>query len=197
MLLASAKLAVVAALALTACAAAAQEPQPALPPQNLAGPSATPAVQPAPQRQPGFLESFGRWMDEAGAGMRKNADQMWRGMGGVGNSAGSAAKGTADAAATVAKGAADATKGTVDVLGRLGSARLVTGRERCPIAPNGAPDCKLAAEAMCKGQGFSTGNSIDYQTAEQCPPQAFAAGRKPAPGECPVEHVVTKAMCQQ
>ena len=38
-------------------------------------------------------------------------------------------------------------------------------RERCPIAPNGAPDCKAAAEIMCRTKGFATGNSVDYQTA--------------------------------
>jgi hypothetical protein len=73
----------------------------------------------------------------------------------------------------------------------------VSGREQCAIAPNGAPDCRVAAEAMCKANGFKTGSSVDYETAENCPPQAFLNGRKPAPGECPLEHVVIKAMCQQ
>jgi len=135
-------------------------------------------------------------MDEAGAGMRKSFDNTWRGMGGLGDSAGSAAKGTADVAATMAKGAADATRGTVDVLGRLGSTRIVNGRERCAIAPNGAPDCRVAADEMCKAKGFTSGSSLDYQTAENCPAQAYLNGRKPLPGECPIEHVVTKAMCQ-
>jgi len=154
------------------------------------------AAPPGPERRPGFLESVGRWMDEAGAGMRKSFDNTWRRMGGLGDSAGSAAKGTADVAATMAKGAADATKGTVDVLGRLGSTRIVNGRERCAIAPNGAPDCRVAADEMCKAKGFTSGSSLDYQTAENCPAQAYLNGRKPLPGECPTEHVVTKAMCQ-
>jgi hypothetical protein len=155
-----------------------------------------PAAQPAPERQPGLLENFGRWMDEASAGMRRGFDNTWRGMGGMGNQASSAAKGTADAAATAAKGAADATKESIDVLGRLGNTRMITGRERCTIAPNGAPDCRVAADAMCKAKGFTTGSSLDYQTAENCPATAFVNGRKPATGECPIEHVVTKAMCQ-
>jgi hypothetical protein len=155
-----------------------------------------PAPPPAPERQPGLLENFGRWMDETNASMRKGFDNAWRGMGGMGDQATSAAKGTADVAATAAKGAADATRGSIDALGRLGNTRLVTGRERCAIAPNGAPDCRLAAEAMCKGKGFTTGSSVDYQTAENCPATAFLQGRKPATGECPIEHVVTKAMCQ-
>jgi hypothetical protein len=135
--------------------------------------------QAAPERKPGFLEAVGRWFDESVTGMGKSIESTWRGVGGVGNTAGNAAKDTADA------------------LGRLGSTRVVNGRERCAIAPNGAPDCRVAAEAMCKANGFRTGSSVDYETAENCPAQAFLGGRKPAPGECPIEHVVTKAMCQQ
>jgi hypothetical protein len=190
------------ALALAASVATAQQRGPT--PVEVNPP---PAAQPVPQRQPGVLESFGRWMDETSAGMRRNFDNAWRGMGGMGDQAtsaakgtadiaASAAKGTADAAATAAKGMGDATKESIDVLGRLGNTRMVTGRENCAIAPNGAPDCRLAAEAMCKAKGFTTGSSLDYQTAENCPATAFLNGRKPAAGECPIEHVVTKAMCQ-
>jgi len=105
-------------------------------------------------------------------------------------------KGAVQGTATAAKGVGDATKESIDALGRLGGTRVVTGRERCVIAPNGAPDCRVAAETMCRAKGFSSGSSVDYQTAENCPAQAFMNGRKPMPGECPIEHVVTKAMCQ-
>jgi len=155
-----------------------------------------PVAVPPPERQPGVLESVGRWFDEAGQGMRKGFDNTWRGVGGAGEQAGSVAKGTADAAVTAARGVGDATKESIDALGRLGGTRVVTGRERCVIAPNGAPDCRVAAETMCRAKGFSSGSSVDYQTAENCPAQAFMNGRKPMPGECPIEHVVTKAMCQ-
>lgn len=140
---------------------------------------APPPAAPASDRKPGVLEAFGRWFDKSVSGMGKGLENAWRGVGGVGTTAGTAAKDTADA------------------LGRLGSTRVVSGRERCTIAPNGAPDCRVAAEAMCKAKGFGGGNSVDYETAEVCPAQAFLGGHKPAPGECPVEHVVTKAMCQQ
>ncbi len=146
-----------------------------------AAPAAQPAASPdapAADRKPGFLEAVGHWFDDSVSGMGKGLESAWRGVGGVGTKAGTAAKDTADA------------------LGRLGATRVVSGRERCAIAPNGAPDCRLAAETICKAKGFNTGNSVDYETAENCPAQAFLGGRKPAPGECPVEHVVTKAMCQ-
>jgi len=142
-------------------------------------------AQPDQGGKPGVMESIGRWFDETGASMRKSFDDTWRKMGGMSSSAGS-----------VAKGAADVTKDTVDAIGKLGTSRVISGRERCALAPNGAPDCRLAAETLCRANGFKTGSSVDYQTAEVCPPQAYAGGRQPRPGECPLEHVVTKAMCQ-
>ena len=101
-------------------------------------------------------------------------------------------QGVDEATADLAKGAVDAAKGTADALGKLGASRVVTGRERCAVAPNGAPDCRLAAEALCKAKGFNAGNSVDYETAESCPAQVLLSGRRSRPGECPVEHTVTK-----
>jgi uncharacterized membrane protein len=74
--------------------------------------------------------------------------------------------------------------------------RIVSGRERCGTAANGAPDCRAAAETMCKAKGFESGSSIDFVTAEKCTAQAMAGGRRPLAGECPVEHIVTRALCQ-
>jgi hypothetical protein len=39
------------------------------------------------------------------------------------------------------------------------------------------------------------GRSVDFETSESCPAQVVLSGRK-QPGDCVVEHVVTKAMCQ-
>ena len=50
-------------------------------------------------------------------------------------------------AAEVGKSAADATKNAVDAVAKLPTARMMSGRERCAIAPNGAPDCVAAAES--------------------------------------------------
>ena len=124
-----------------------------------------------PSHNPGFLEVFGRWMDEFIAGFNKGINSTW-------GSSSSAAKGTADA------------------LGKLGTTRVISGREVCATAPNGAPDCRLAAETLCKAKGYNTGNSVDYVTAEKCPAQAYQGGRMPVAGECPLEHVVTRALCQ-
>ncbi len=56
-------------------------------------------------------------------------------------------------AAEVGKGAAEATKNAVDAVAKLPTARMMSGRERCANAPNGAPDCVAAAEALCRKHG--------------------------------------------
>ena len=45
----------------------------------------------------------------------------------------------------------------------------MSGRERCANAPNGAPDCVAAAEALCRKHGFTSGKSMDFTSAEECP----------------------------
>jgi hypothetical protein len=161
-------------------------------PQQPAQPD-KPNPPPAPEQKQGVFETFGRWFDESAINMRRGFDDAWKGMGTVGNTAGDAAKGTAD---VMVKGTADAMQGTADAFGKIGSSRFVNGRERCAIAPNGAPDCKTAAVTMCKAGGYQTGDSVDYVTAEACPTTAYLNGRKPPTGECPIEHTVTRALCQ-
>ena len=190
------------AMRLVTCAAflsmpvAASAQAPSAQPQQQPPPNAAPFPQSAPEHKPGMLEAFGKWMDDSAAGMRKGFDDAWKGMGGIGNTTADVAKGTADAAGAVTKGAVDAAKGTADAFGKLGASRFVNGRERCTIAPNGAPDCKTAAVALCKANGYTSGDSVDYVTAESCPSTAFLNGRKPVSGECPIEHTVTRALCQ-
>jgi hypothetical protein len=159
-------------------------PWPATPPSAQTSP-----LQP-PAHKPGAMEAFGRWFDDSAANMRRGFDEMWKGMG-------SASQGTADVAGAMTKGTVDAAKGTVDALGKLGGSRIVSGREKCLLAPNGAPDCQAAAIRICKAAGFNTGSSADFVTSEECPASAYANGRKPKPGECPVESVVIKAVCSQ
>jgi len=138
------------------------------------------------------MESIGRWMDESRANMNKSLDDMWQG---AARNSSEAAKASNEATSNLAKGAVDAAKDTADALGKLGTGRIAAGRERCVIAANGAPDCRLAAEQLCKSKGFSTGNSLENETVERCSPLVLLRGNK-KPGECPIEHTVTKAMCQ-
>ena len=103
---------------------------------------------------------------------------------------------TSDAAKDAALGAAGTAKGAAGTLMGLPNARIVTGRERCVIAPNGVPDCRAAADAACRGKGFGSGRSLDTQSAQKCPARVWLSGRLPAEGDCPLETFVTRAVCQ-
>jgi hypothetical protein len=157
-----------------------------------APPAAPPAQQPspapaAPEPKPGLFDTFGRWLEESVDTMNKgwkstiDASQDLLG-----------SRKAAETAAEMAKGAAEA----AGAVGRLGTSRVVTGQSLCAIAPNGAPDCRAAAENLCKSAGYSTGSSVDYVTSEKCPTQTYVAGRRQAAGECTTEHTVTRALCQ-
>jgi hypothetical protein len=107
-----------------------------------------------------------------------------------------AAKGAANAASSVAKGAADAAKGAADIaVDGVTKLPVASGREQCAIAGNGAPDCQVAAEALCRARGFGTGASVDFVTAEKCRPPYRASGRDTPEGACTLEHFVTRAPC--
>jgi len=158
----------------------------------LTPPSDPPAVTPAPPpatEGPGLAGVFGTWLQQGMTSMGNGFDAM---MG--------AAKGAANAASNVAKGAADAAKGAADVavdgVTKLPVAGVASGREQCAIAGNGAPDCQVAAEALCRARGFGTGASVDFVTAEKCQPPYRTSGRDTPEGACTLEHFVTRALCK-
>jgi hypothetical protein len=176
-------------------AAGAPMPQPPGPPA-----AETPPAWNVPGSAPGFIDSFTRWMQESTAGFKVGAFGNTKGMS---DAASNAARTTTD----VAKGAAEATRGAADAvtsvardtagaLSRLPAARVASGRERCTVAPNGAPDCGVAAEALCRAKGFASGSSIDFETAEVCPSAATLARWRGEPATCRIENYVTRALCQ-
>jgi len=83
-----------------------------------------------------------------------------------------------------------------DALSRLAKSPGVKGRVICPAAPNGAPDCKLAADRLCQDNGFRGGNSLDVDTTRSCSARSLLSGRKPDESECRTETWVTRAVCQ-
>jgi hypothetical protein len=207
----------VVAVLLTAGVAAAQTPaEPPKPAEEAApaAPAAAPpaAVNPAPvdpassdpaaanaapaspaPENPGIVGAFGTWMQQGVTSMSSGFDAM--------------AKGAADAASTVAKGAADAYTGAanvakdaagaaVDGVTKLPVSGFASGHEQCTLAANGAPDCRAAAENLCRSRGFATGTSVDYVTSEKCPPAYRLSSRERPEGICPMEHFVTRAMCR-
>lgn len=137
------------------------------------------------QHEPGFLESAGKWLDRQVNGAKSMFGYVGQGVQDFGHEAGVAARSTAD----TAKDAADS------VAKQLSPASVISGHEVCRIAPNGAPDCVAAANAICKSKGFKTGKSVDMTTAETCPAKVYMAGRSNGP-ECNTETFVSSALCQ-
>ncbi len=168
---------------LFAYAVMAQESQA---PQAPRGPSSQETTRRA---EPGLLENIGRWFEDSAARFNSTLRATRGTLDDLGDKASGAAKGAAD----VAK---DAAKDTVDTVARLPGARIVEGRERCTAAANGAPDCRVAADAVCRGKGFVSGKSVDIQSAQKCPARIWLSGRKPDPSECETESFVVKAVCQ-
>jgi hypothetical protein len=84
--------------------------------------------------------------------------------------------------------------GSSDGLTRLNT--IVKGRVVCPVAANGAPDCKAASNKLCQGKGFKGGKSVDTDAAQSCSAKAMIPGRKAEEGDCKTENYVTQALCQ-
>jgi len=73
---------------------------------------------------------------------------------------------------------------------------MVSGRSVCPVAANGAPDCKIAANKLCQSKGYKEGKSLNMDSAETCSPKVFIPGRTRKPDDCRTDNFVTRAMCQ-
>lgn len=136
----------------------------------------------------GFFESIGRWFD-------RQADNVGTTFGGARSTVEEFGREAGVAASRTVDGAKDAAKGAADVVARLPATRVVSGHEKCQVAPNGAPDCGPAADAVCRAKGFKSGRSVDMTTAEVCPPRVWLAGRSSGPG-CHTETFVSRALCQ-
>jgi hypothetical protein len=91
-------------------------------------------------------------------------------------------------------------KETIDdaagAISRLTKSSGVKGRVPCPVAGNGAPDCKAAADKLCQSNGFKEGKSLDVDTTRNCSAKALLSGRKPDESECRTDNYVTRALCQ-
>lgn len=175
-------------------------PAPAQPQDQNSGPDApsgpgllqaepAPAIPPPAPAGPGLFGNLNQIFDPSLNGVGSSLKGMQDTLNQLNSGA---AQGTAD----VAKGAADVTRGAVDAVTRLPVARVVSGHKACALAPNGAPDCRGAAAALCQAKGFSDGNSIDTVSARKCPTDVWLARRQPKPGECTNETFITRAMCQ-
>lgn len=155
-------------------------PQP-VPQQNIAPPDAPPApppaVEAAPRENPGLINELGKLFRDSASGIS------------------SSLKGSQQTIEDLNARAKGAAKDAADNL-KMTPQTVVTGRATCPVAGNGAPDCKAAADKICKTKGYKEGKSVDIETAETCSAKVYLSGRTGAPGECKTENFVTRAVCQ-
>ncbi|SRR5581483_5735217 len=157
---------------------------PAAPPtQTEPGPPGPPAPA-EPVRRPGFIDELGRWVDQGLANFRR-----------LNEKAEEDRKKFRENAEEARRNATQATKEALESMSRLPGARVVVGRERCEPAANGAPDCHAAAEALCRKNGFRGGKSLEFTSAEECPPRVLLSGRQSG-GECKLVTFINRAMCQ-
>jgi hypothetical protein len=165
-------------------AAAAQEAAPA-----------QPQPPPAPKESSGLIDALGRFFDQSATNFRDSFQGAKRRMDDLSDEAAANTRDINERAAAVGKGAADATKGAVDAMTYLPKSTVMTGRERCTKAPNGAPDCVAAAEQLCRKHGYATGKSMDFTSAEECPARAYINGTT-GTAECQTVTFISRAMCQ-
>ena len=84
-----------------------------------------------------------------------------------------------------------------ETLSRLASpSSMVAGRMICPVSANGAPDCKVGADKLCRSKGFKEGNSLNTDSAETCSAKVLIPGRTRKPDDCRRDNYVTRAICQ-
>ena len=151
-----------------------------IPSQQPGEPAANPpaAATPNAVSRPGFVDAIGHWLNDGTTRFKTDL------------------QGTQATFDQFAKETRDAAKDASDAVMGLPNARIVTVRERCAAAQNGAPDCQAAAAAACRGKGFQTGKSVDTQSEHKCPAQVLLKGRAPNDAECSTEIFVTRAVCQ-
>ena len=181
------------ALLLTATAAAQEAANP--PPAALA-PDQAPLVstKPAPAlpTPPEIIGAIGRIID-------RSVTSVGEGVKGAGQTLGAGVRGAGETLGGASSAAGDLAKGMTDAAGtvaRIPLGNVVSGFERCTIAPNGAPDCAPASDALCRTKGFARGSSVDITSARKCPAAVWLQGRQPTEAECVNETFVSKAVCQ-
>ncbi|HTQ82902.1 MAG TPA: hypothetical protein VMI47_06490 [Pseudolabrys sp.] len=142
------------------------------------------AAKQAPAEQRGFFDKIVDWFSEQASHFDSGLKNAGSQVDNFGREAGIAAKTTVDAA-----------KDAADAVGRIPNTSVLSVHEKCPVAPNGAPDCLSVAMNYCKTKGFQSGKSVDMTTAEVCPPKVLLSGRSTGP-ECHDETFVSRVLCQ-
>jgi hypothetical protein len=152
--------------------------------QEQGQPPAAPQGEPAPQASPqppdspGLIHEMGKLFDKSLSVLPslKNTGET---LDGLNARAKNAVEGAGDALSRVAK-----------------PGSMVSGRVNCPGAATGTPDCKAAADWLCKTKGYKEGNSLNTDSAEKCSAKVMIPGRQRQANDCHTENYVTSALCQ-
>ena len=187
-------LAVALAAAAAGAAIAENSEAPAAGATEAAPPAASGPAASAANR-PGFLHQLWEWWDTSISGLSAGVQGARSGVENLNQRSTDVVKNAASATQDAMKSTAEATKGAASTLWQLPGTRMIEVRERCPLAPNGAPDCQTASANICRGKGFAGGRPLDVVSTEKCPPAALLA-QKAGEVVCPVETVVSRVMCQ-
>lgn len=161
----------IALVAATTASSQQSQPQPQVTPSQQPAPLAGPP--PAPRGNPGLVEELGKLLKDSASGLRSTLPTPGEALEGLNSSA----KDTTDSLKRIAP---------------LSGQSMATGRTLCPAAANGAPDCKLAADQLCKEKGYAGGSSVDVELTQKCSAKAYFAGQS----ACRPENFVTRAVCQ-
>lgn len=165
---------IVAAIAVAWVTAAWAQPQLQVAPSQQPAPPAQPDVPPAERSNPGLVEEIGKLLKDSASGLRSTLPSPGQALDGLNSSA------------------KDAADGLKRIAPPLSGQTVATGRTLCPAAANGAPDCKLGAELLCKEKGYAGGSSVDIESTQKCSAKAYFSGQS----ACRTENFVTRAMCQ-
>ena len=144
-------------------------------PVPYADPPAADETPPPSGNRPGFIDALGRWLGDSKAALDSQMKNTQETLGNLGSQARDAA-------------------GNVVVV--VPGSRVITGRQLCPPAGNGAPDCEQGVVVLCRSKGLQAGRSLDVTSAQRCPAKVWMSGRPPKDGECRLETYVTRAVCQ-
>ena len=147
-------------------------------PQPAAAPPGNAAVAPAPAENPGLFNEMGKALEKSLSILPT-------------------LKSTGEALDDLNARAKDAAKDAGESLSRLTNpASMATGRIKCPLAANGASDCKMAADQLCQAKGFKEGKSLTIDSVEACSPKVLIPGRARKPDDCRTDNYATRALCQ-
>jgi hypothetical protein len=153
-------------------------PAPEQAPPQQGGPPNGPAAPPAVPENPGLINEMGRVLEKSLSILPT-------------------LKSPGEAFDDLNARAKDAAKDAGESLSRLASpASVATGRLICPVAANGASDCKKAADKLCQAKGFKEGKSLSTDSVEACSAKVLIPGRTRKPDDCRTDNFVTRALCQ-